>query len=91
MLPVRSSSLFLSSIWYPFCPSLRSVYQLECLTRPLIRPLASFASRRTRWCKLPLTDGRIFVADVGALHVVGFQHRNFDERSLLGLNLYVDV
>ncbi|GAA5989408.1 hypothetical protein JCM11641_004819 [Rhodosporidiobolus odoratus] len=45
----------------------------------------------TRWCKLPLTDGRIFVADVGALHVVGFQHRNFDERSLLGLNLHGDV
>ncbi|GAA5860361.1 hypothetical protein JCM8547_003475 [Rhodosporidiobolus lusitaniae] len=42
----------------------------------------------TRWCKLPLTDGRIFIADVGALHVCSFQHRNFDERSLAGLNLY---
>ncbi|GAA5917857.1 hypothetical protein JCM8208_001883 [Rhodotorula glutinis] len=42
----------------------------------------------TRWCKLNLSQGRIFVADTGALHKLGFQHRNFDERSLLGLNLY---
>ncbi|GAA5991379.1 hypothetical protein JCM10908_003284 [Rhodotorula pacifica] len=42
----------------------------------------------TRWCQLEIAQGRIFVADTGALHKLGFQHRNFDERSLLGLNLY---
>ncbi|GJN91959.1 hypothetical protein Rhopal_004987-T1 [Rhodotorula paludigena] len=42
----------------------------------------------TRWCNLEISQGRIFVADTGALHKLGFQHRNFDERSLLGLNLY---
>lgn len=42
----------------------------------------------TRWCQLEISQGRIFVADTGALHKLGFQHRNFDERSLLGLNLY---
>lgn len=42
----------------------------------------------TRWCQLEISQGRIFVADTGALHKLGFQHGNFDERSLLGLNLY---
>ncbi|TKA56420.1 hypothetical protein B0A53_01990 [Rhodotorula sp. CCFEE 5036] len=42
----------------------------------------------TRWCQLEIAQGRIFVADTGALHKLGFQHRNFQERSLLGLNLY---
>jgi len=50
--------------------------------------LSLVTPHRTRWCKLNLSQGRIFVADTGALHKLGFQHRNFDERSLLGLNLY---
>ncbi|KAM0750407.1 phosphoglycerate mutase-like protein [Meredithblackwellia eburnea MCA 4105] len=42
----------------------------------------------TRWCKLELPKGRIFVADPGAISVCGYQHGNFDERSLLGVNLF---
>lgn len=49
---------------------------------------APLATDSTRWCELEIAQGRIFVADTGALHKLGFQHRNFDERSLLGLNLY---
>ncbi|GAA5983690.1 hypothetical protein JCM5350_000670 [Sporobolomyces pararoseus] len=45
----------------------------------------------TRWAGLPLTQGRIFVADAGAMSICGFQHRNFDERSLLGLNLFGSI
>jgi hypothetical protein len=61
--------------------------------RPSSLPLTPYSAdsiprHSTRWCKLPLTDGRVFVADVGALHALSFQHRNFDERSLVGLNLF---
>ncbi|GAA5909369.1 hypothetical protein JCM6882_000965 [Rhodosporidiobolus microsporus] len=42
----------------------------------------------TRWCELELTHGRRLSADVGALHVLGFLHHSFDERGLLGLNLF---
>ncbi|ORY90208.1 histidine phosphatase superfamily [Leucosporidium creatinivorum] len=42
----------------------------------------------TRWCQLPLTQGRIFVSDTGAISVCGYQHGSFEERSLLGTNLY---
>lgn len=42
----------------------------------------------TRWCGLEVSQGRIFVADAGAISVCGYQHSNFSERSLLGMNLY---
>ncbi|GAA5822217.1 hypothetical protein JCM10212_002494 [Sporobolomyces blumeae] len=45
----------------------------------------------TRWAGLNLSQGRIFVADAGAMSICGFQHRNFDERSLLGLNLFGSI
>ncbi|KAK4052859.1 hypothetical protein OIO90_004135 [Microbotryomycetes sp. JL221] len=45
----------------------------------------------TRWCRLPLTDGRVFVVDTGAISICGYQHGNLQERSLLGINLYGQV
>ncbi|GAA5964594.1 hypothetical protein JCM21900_002653 [Sporobolomyces salmonicolor] len=45
----------------------------------------------TRWAGLEISQGRIFVADAGAMSICGFQHRNFDERSLLGLNLFGEI
>ncbi|KDE06890.1 hypothetical protein MVLG_02778 [Microbotryum lychnidis-dioicae p1A1 Lamole] len=45
----------------------------------------------TRWCELPLTDGRRFVADTGAITICGYQHGSFKERSLLGMNLFGEV
>ncbi|GAA6011749.1 hypothetical protein JCM11491_000738 [Sporobolomyces phaffii] len=45
----------------------------------------------TRWAGLNLSQGRIFVSDAGAMSICGFQHRNFDERSLLGLNLFGSI
>lgn len=41
----------------------------------------------TRWAALPLSQGRIFVVDAGAISIAGYQHENFAERSILGLNL----
>lgn len=64
---------------------------LSLLFPPLLDFAADFrksGKHSTRWCQLEISQGRIFVADTGALHKLGFQHRNFDERSLLGLNLY---
>lgn len=34
----------------------------------------------TRWCDLPLTKGRLFVCDAGALSIAGYQHGNWSER-----------
>ena len=45
----------------------------------------------TRWCALPLSQGRIFVVETGAVSVVGYQHENFGERSLLGVNLFAEL
>ncbi|KAI5477764.1 phosphoglycerate mutase [Pseudohyphozyma bogoriensis] len=45
----------------------------------------------TRWCALPLSQGRLFVADPGAISICGYQHHNFKERSLLGLNLFGEI
>ncbi|KAL8278229.1 hypothetical protein RQP46_009402 [Phenoliferia psychrophenolica] len=45
----------------------------------------------TRWCKLELDHGRIFVADAGAMSICGYQHHSFQERSLLGLNLFGEL
>ncbi|GAA93590.1 uncharacterized protein L969DRAFT_18704 [Mixia osmundae IAM 14324] len=42
----------------------------------------------TRWCKLPLKDGRIFVVDAGGVSVGGYQHHDLKEQSLLAMNLY---
>jgi len=42
----------------------------------------------TRWCELPLTDGRRFAADPGAITVLGYTHNTFAERAMLAMNLY---
>ncbi|BGP12197.1 hypothetical protein JCM10213_007453 [Rhodosporidiobolus nylandii] len=45
----------------------------------------------TRWARLELTHGRRFVTDTGALSILGFAHRNFDEPAFLALNSFGDV
>ncbi|GAA6044252.1 hypothetical protein JCM8097_002092 [Rhodosporidiobolus ruineniae] len=44
----------------------------------------------TRWLRLELDHGRRFGAETGALHVLGYAHRSFDEPVLQGLNLYAE-
>ncbi|GAA5827933.1 hypothetical protein JCM11251_005653, partial [Rhodosporidiobolus azoricus] len=44
----------------------------------------------TRWLEMELTHGRRFNAETGALTVCGFYHHSFDERALMGMNLYAE-
>ncbi|KAL1407638.1 hypothetical protein Q8F55_007071 [Vanrija albida] len=43
-----------------------------------------------RWCNFPIAAGYHFSADPGGLAVLGYQHFNLNEPSLLGLNWYTE-